>query len=90
MTERLNMGHLRERALNVNRRLVGTGRAVVVEQRNGHVGLDEYSVVTEYLSGAEKAGQRLDSCLRTIMCGTKREVGEFLHAMMVGIDLSRS
>ena len=59
---------------NVNHRLTN-GRRVVAQGRNGYIGLDEFDA-----SG---------SMVRTITCGTKREVGEFLHAMMVGIDLSR-
>jgi len=76
---------LATRTQNVNRRLrpegVGAmehvyagGVYVQVGYRNGHVALDEY---------------RGTVCTRTITVGTKREVAEFLHAMMVGIDLSR-
>jgi len=82
--ERITIDGVRERAVNVNRRLEGSGRGVVVEQRNGHVALDEYRV-TYGFSGQST----FDACLRTITVGTKREVAEFLHAMMVGIDLSR-
>lgn len=145
MADRLNMGHLRERCLNVNRRIVSSGRRVEVQARNGHVGLDEvrlepvratvaamrrfegrpglcvldestgetfsatagdYFVLSEDQGPlqehdpgelcllADRDGLVYDdqsvSVVRTIMVGTKREVGEFLHAMMVGIDLSRS
>lgn len=79
--ERINIVTLNERAINVNRRLLGSGRSVVVEQRNGYVALDEYSVNSE---------GHFDACIRTITAGTKREIADFLHAMMVGIDLSRA
>jgi len=78
--ERITIDGVRERAVNVNRRLIGSGRGVVAEQRNGYVALDEYSVTEE---------NTFDACLRTITVGTKREIADFLHAMMVGIDLSR-
>jgi len=80
--ERITKATLRERAQNVNRRLRGEhhplsvrGHYVYVEYRNGHVALDEYN------NG---------ECLRTLTVGNKREVADFLHAMMVGIDLSRA
>jgi|GEM_PF-2858292 len=82
--ERITRADLLARMGNVNRRLnpgkkpaewAHSGRYVYVEYRNGHVALDEYH-------GRE--------CLRTLTVGTKREVADFLHAMMVGIDLSRA
>jgi len=75
MSERITITDVRERAINLNRRIVSTGRHVQAQQRNGYVALDEYQ-------GA--------ACIRTITVGTKREVADFLYAMMVGIDLSRS
>jgi len=78
--ERITKEQINERAHNVNqrlnRRLAGMSydRHVQVEFRNGAVALDEY---------------RGTSCLRTLTVGTKREIADFLHAMMVGIDLSR-
>lgn len=77
---------LNARTQNVNRRLrpegvsaidhrASGGRYVLHEYRNGAVALDEY---------------RGTSCIRTITVGTKREIYDFLHAMMVGIDLSRA
>jgi len=80
--ERITKDTLNQRAQNVNRRLRPEGAPASVrehhvypEYRNGHVALDEY---------------RDGACVRTITVGTKREVADFLHAMMVGIDLSRS
>jgi hypothetical protein len=73
---RLTRADLETRCANVNRRIESTGRYVSVQGRNGYIGLDEY----------EGEG----TMLRSIFCGTTREVGEYLTAMMVGIDLSRS
>lgn len=82
MSERVTKEQLNERVRNVNRRLnpertpmeFGTnGRYVLVNGRNGYTALDEYEGPT---------------MLRTITAGSKREVSEFLHAMMVGIDLA--
>ena len=72
---RITRHDLEERAANVNRRIESTGRIVSVQGRNGYVGLDEYTS-----DGA---------MVRTITCGTTREIGDFLFAMMAGIDLSR-
>ena len=74
MSERITQRDLDERCTNLNHRLTN-GRRVETQGRNGYIGLDEF--------------ERDGSMLRTITCGTKREIGEFLHAMMVGIDLSR-
>lgn len=82
--ERITRANLDERAANVNRRLAGTGRYVEVQGRNGYVALDEYAV-TVLTDGRPRPNQ----CVRNITVGTTREVGDFLHAMMVGIDLSR-
>lgn len=75
MPERITKSAVVVRAQNVTQRLQASGRGVAVEWRNGYCALDEYQGST---------------CLRTITVGTTREVAEFLHAMMVGIDLSRS
>lgn len=84
MSERVTLSDLSARCDNVNRRIVDSGRFVVVQGKNGYIGLDEYAQALE-LGGAVYRNQMV----RTIRCGTKREIGEFLHAMMVGIDLSR-
>ena len=74
--ERMTYDTVQKRADNVNRRLRPNARKVVPERRNGHVGLDEC---------------RTDGAvLRTITVGTTREIAEFLHAMMVGIDLANT
>lgn len=66
-----------ERTHNVNRRLLHTGHQVLVERRNDGYGLDEFRPDDPFVR------------IRTLTFGTKREVADFLHAMMVGIDLSR-
>ncbi len=73
--ETITRSTLDARVENLNRRIESTGRHVEVQGRNGGYSLDEY---------------RGDACIRLIRAGTKREMAEFLHAMMVGIDLSRS
>jgi hypothetical protein len=75
MAKRVTQYELFERCLNLNRRLESINRLVEVEYRNGYVSLDEYEGSV---------------CIRTITTGTKREIADFLHAMMVGIDLSRT
>ncbi len=72
--DRITQKDLSARVGNVNRRLEGTGRSVCDQGRNGYTALDEY-----------QGG----SCIRTLTVGTKREVADFLHAMMVGIDLRK-
>lgn len=74
-TDRITVRDLETRAANVNRRIESSGRHVEVQGRNGGYSIDEY---------------RGGDCIRLIRAGTKREMAEFLHAMMVGIDLARS
>lgn len=71
------MSDLDARCQNVNRRIEASGRMVWTQSRNDYIGLDEAYIET-------------GAIIRTITVGTKREVAEFLHAMMVGIDLSRA
>jgi len=82
---RITLAHLQERCDNVNRRLASTDKFVMIERRNGHVCLDEFRRIPR-----AAVGELTGSCTRTIRCGTSTEMGEFLHAMMTGIDLSRS
>jgi hypothetical protein len=88
MSERMTRANLEERAKNLNRRIESTGRKVIVQGRNGYWGLDEYAVEHDDSFPARFNIPKF-TMLRTITTGTKREVGDFLHAMMVGIDLSR-
>ncbi len=66
--------NLQARAANYNARIAASGRHIEVQGRNGGFSIDEY---------------RGTECLRHIRAGTKREMYEFLHAMMVGYDLPR-
>jgi hypothetical protein len=75
MTDRITNKTLDNRVENLNRRLCLTDRHVEWNARSGNIGLDEY---------------RGRDCIRTLAVGTKREVADFLHAMMVGIDMSRT
>lgn len=75
MSDRITQRDVDLRVGNVNRRLAGTGLSVCAQGRNGYVALDEY---------------RGGHVQRTITAGTKREIADFLHAMMVGIDMSRT
>lgn len=95
MAARITRAEIDERCANVNRRLRDGrpqnrpgDRLVIAQSRNGYIGLDEYVVSDRKLSGMAEGTHALD-CQRTLTTGTKREVGDFLHAMMVGIDLSR-
>jgi len=74
MSERITSATLDNRCANLNRRLKPNARHVEWQGRNGHICLDEY---------------RDADCLRTLVVGTKRQVADYLHAMMVGVDLSR-
>jgi hypothetical protein len=72
MSERITQRDIDMRVGNVNRRLAPTGLSVNAQGRNGYTGLDEY---------------RDGHVQRTLTAGTKREVADFLHAMMVGMDM---
>lgn len=86
MSERITKSDVVVRAQNVNRRLHPIGRSVSVEWRNGYCALDEYK--REY--DVRLVPDERWTCVRTITAGTTREIADFLHAMIVGIDLSRA
>lgn len=81
--ERITRENVEERVANVNRRM-GERRAAVryvAQGRNGYIGLDRLTPETEYL------GEGTSWIIQaTVTAGTKREVAEFLHAMMVALD----
>ncbi len=92
MSERVTKANLEERVANVNRRIQSTGRGVQVQGRNGYTGLDEFMRdpdATISLPDSVPGRGYGWMMVRTLTCGTKREVGDYLTAMMVGIDLSR-
>lgn len=74
--ERLTRANLDARCDNVNRRFEsrGSGIRYALQGRNGGIGLDR-------VDSADP-----DRVLSTVMLGTTREVGDFLHAVMVGLD----
>jgi hypothetical protein len=76
MQERITRANVDERCANVNRRMEQRGSIVryAAQGRNGYIGLDRYH-----------AGETWNM-QSTVTCGTKREVAEFLHAMMVALD----
>lgn len=77
MSDRVTIETLKARCHSVNHRLANTDSIVFFQGRNGGYGLDE--------------GRKSDGAtIRTLTFGTKREVADFLHAMMVGIDLART
>lgn len=89
-TDRITLADIEARVGNVNRRLTN-GRKVFSQGRNGYIGLDEYydnhdATDCQRIHGDSYCNSGV--MVRTITCGTKREIGEFLNAMMVGIDLA--
>jgi hypothetical protein len=82
MTERITRANVDERCANVNRRMESRGSLIryTVEGRNGHLGLDR-------MTKDDPADKRERYTIQsTVTVGTKREVAEFLHAMMVALD----
>lgn len=76
--ERVTRQNVEERVANVNRRMSDRGAVVryAAEGRNGHIGLDRI-----VLRDGEWVGVQA-----TVAVGTKREIADFLHAMMVALD----
>lgn len=75
MSERITAEDVAARVANVNRRMAERDVTVryAEQYRNGYCALDRWDVET-------------GSILATVTVGTKREVAEFLHAMMVALD----
>ena len=90
--ERITRANLEERVSNLNRRMEHHGSKVRygVQSRNGYIGLDRYirsdeKAATSWPDSVPGRGIGWD-CLSTVTTGTKREVGDFLYAMMVALD----
>lgn len=91
MAERITKANLDQRVENLNRRMESRGSIYryQVEGRNGHVGLDRFMRdpdATINLPDSVPGRGYGWICLSTVTVGTKREVGDFLHAMMVALD----
>lgn len=91
MQDRITRANVEERCANLNRRMEERGSAVryQVEGRNGYIGLDRYDRdpdATIFLPHSVPGRGYGWRCLSTVTTGTKREVADFLHAMMVALD----
>lgn len=77
MSDRLTRSNLEDRVASLNGRMAARGSIYhyELEGRNGYTAIDRY---------ADMDGR--NACMSTVRCGTKNEVGEFLHAMMVALD----
>lgn len=73
MGDRITKANLETRCENLNRRMESRGSLYryEVEYRYDYCALDRYIGT---------------ACQSTVRCGTKREVADFLHAMMVALD----
>jgi hypothetical protein len=74
--------NIRERCDNLNRRMRRRGLPVryFAQQRYGYTAVDRYRCVSD------GSGERCEMVDGPIVAGTKNEVGQFLHAMMVALD----
>jgi hypothetical protein len=91
MSERTTKENVETRVENVNRRMESRGSNIryQVQGRNGYTGLDRFTRTPEAAAYSPESvpGRGIGWTLQsTVMCGTKREVAEFLHAMMVALD----
>lgn len=91
MTDRITRQNVEDRVENVNRRMESRGSSVryQVEGRNGYIGLDRYTRdpdATINLPDSVPGRGYGWVCMSNVMCGTKREVADFLRAMMVALD----
>ncbi len=91
MSERITRANLEARLESLNRRMESRGSKYryQVQGRNGYIGLDRfYRDPDDTLNLPDSipgrgAGWAMHD---TVRCGTKGEIGEFLHAMMVALD----
>ena len=89
--ERITKQNVEDRVANLNRRMEQRGSAIryQVQGRNGYTGLDRFTRdpdCTLNLPDSVPGRGAGWICLSTVMCGTKREVADFLHAAMVALD----
>jgi hypothetical protein len=89
--DRITKANVAQCVENVNRRMEERGSAIryQVQGRNGYTGLDRFtrdpddSLNLPNSVPGRGAGWIMQS---TVTVGTKREVADFLHAMMVALD----
>lgn len=91
MAERMTQAHLETRVENVNRRMESRGSVYryQIQGRNGYTGLDRFTRdPDDTLNLPDSVPGRGAGwiCQSTVTVGTKREIGDFLHAMMVALD----
>jgi hypothetical protein len=91
--ERITKANLEARIENLNRRMESRGSRIryQFQGRNGYIGLDRFTRDVD-----NKFGMSLRDSVpgrgagwiqqATVTVGTKREVANFLHAMMVALD----
>ena len=91
MSERITRANLELRVENVNRRMESRGSIIryQVEGRNGYIGLDRFTRdpnATINMPDSVPGRGYGWIMLSNVTNGTKREVADFLHAMMVALD----
>jgi hypothetical protein len=91
MSDRITKANLEARVENVNRRMEQRGSAIryQVQGRNGYTALDRFTGdPADKLNLPDSVPGRGAGwlMLSTVTLGTKREVADFLHAMMVALD----
>lgn len=89
--ERITRETLETRVENVNRRMAQAGSEVryQVQARNGYMGLDRFrrdpAATIDLPDSVPGRGYGWEM-LSTVTVGTKREVADYLHAMMTALD----
>ena len=91
MSERITKENVETRCENLNRRMESRGSVYryQVQGRNGYTALDRFTrdpaatINLPHSVPGRGYGWLMQS---TVTCGTKREVADFLHAMMVALD----
>jgi hypothetical protein len=91
MSERITRANLENRIENLNRRMESRGSIYryQIQARNGYIGLDRFyrdPEATIDLPDSVPGRGHGWKAQNTVTVGTKREIGDFLHAMMVALD----
>jgi hypothetical protein len=91
MTERITRQDVETRVENLNRRMEARSSLYryQVQGRNGYIGLDRFTRdPDDTLNLPDSVPGRGAGwiCQSTVRVGSKREIAEFLHAMMVALD----